>query len=575
MKNKLLIIAGVALLFISCNEFLTVNPKGAVSEESLYNAEGAEKLITAAYAGLGNDHWYQPFTSLWPYGNVRAGDAYKGGLGTADQSPYHTYETFSAITPEMSRANDLWVRICLELGRTNAALNVLNAVPNETMPNKGHRLAEIRLLRGHYHFILKILFKKIPYISDGLTADEINKVSNNLPNDELWNKIGEDFQFAIDNLPLEKEDKGRANVIVAKAYLAKLRLYQAYEQDEKNNVVNINKTHLEQVISLANDVIASGQFGLHPDYAYNYLWDYDNGIESIFAVQRSKDDGTVTGRLDVSNALNFPMYPGYACCSFHRPTFNLANAFLTSEKGLPLFSTYNDGPKLLTAEDFEKGRFDPRLDHTIGVPGHPYKYMLDVVYTSEQFVRDPETYGPFSAVKEVQQLSCPCLSATKSYAYPASSKNNDILKYSDVLLWKAEALIELGRQDEALPLINQIRNRAKNSTQFLQYPDGATFANYLIEEYKPGVNITWDQEVAREALRWERRLEFALEGSRFFDLTRWGVAAETLNSYFAIEKTRVPHLYAANFTKNRDEYLPVPNQQVDLSQGVYEQNYGW
>jgi tetratricopeptide (TPR) repeat protein len=575
MKNIILILLSSAFLFVSCSDFLEIKPKGTVSEESLYNIEGAEKLVTAAYASLGNDHWHEPYTSLWPYGNVRAGDAYKGGLGAADQGEYHTYETFAAITPQMDKSNRIWGRLYIAVTRANAALNVLNEIPNEDMPNKIVRQAEMRLLRGHFHFILKILFKKIPYITDGLTADEVNQVPNSLPNDDLWNKIGEDFQFAIDNLPLEKESVGRSNKVVAKAYLAKLRLYQAYEQDEKNNVVNINKTLLEQVVSLVDDIINSGQYGLHEDYAYNYLWDYDNGIESLFAVQRSRDDGTPVGRLDVSNALNYPMYPGYACCSFHRPSFNLVSAFQTTEGGLPMFSTYNNGPKIETPVDFDSRRFDPRLDHTVGVPGHPYKYMLEVIYTSEQFTREPGTYGPFSAMKEVQQLDCPCLSATKQYAYPASSKNNDIIKYSDVLLWKAEALIELGRQDEALPIINQIRSRAKNSTKLLEYPDGSFFANYTIEEYKPGENIQWTQVTARECLRWERRLEFALEGIRFFDLTRWGIAAESLDGYFQIEKSRVPHLDNAKFTKNRDEYLPIPNQQIDLSQGVYVQNNGW
>ncbi len=575
MKNKILFLLSVVILFSACDDFLSVEPKGAASEGSLYNIDGAEKLVIAAYASLGNDHWHEPYTSLWPYGNVRAEDSYKGGLGAADQGEYNTYENFVAITPQMDKANRIWSRLYIAIARTNGALSVLSELTGEQMPNRTERIAEMRFLRGHFHFIVKILFKKIPYISEGLTADEINEIPNNLPNNDLWNKIGEDFQFAIDNLSNEREEIGRPNKAVAQAYLAKVRLYQAYEQDEQNNVVSINQSLLEEVVRLVNDVINSGQFGLHPDYGYNYLWAYDNGAESLFSVQRSQDDGTPVGRLDVSNALNHPMYPGYACCSFHRPSFTLVKSFQTSEAGLPKFSDYNLGPKIETAEDFDNHQFDPRLDHTVGIPGHPYKYMLDVIYSFEKFTRAPDIYGPFSAMKEVQQLDCPCLSATKAFAYPASTKNNDILKYSDVLLWKAEALVELGRQNEALPIINQIRERAKNSTQLLQYENGDYFANYSIEGYKPGENIDWNQTTAREALRWERRLEFAMEGIRFFDLTRWGIAAETLNTYFEIEKTRVPHLTNANFQKNRDEYLPVPNQQINLSNGVYEQNNGW
>ena len=574
MKNKILVFLSIIFILISCDDFLRIEPKGAASEESLYNVEGAEKLVIAAYSSLGNDHWEEPYTSLWPYGNVRAEDAYKGGLGAADQGEYHTYETFLAITPQMDKANRIWSRLYIAIGRTNGALNVINELTEE-MPNKAQRVAEMRFLRAHFHFINKIIFKKIPYIVDGLDSDEINEVSNTLPNYELWNKIAEDFQFAIQNLPIEKEQAGRPNKAIAQAYLAKVKLYQAYEQDEQHNVVDINKSLLNDVVNLVDEVINSNQFGLHPDIAYNYLAEYDNGIESVFAVQRSMDDGTPVGRLDVSNALNHPMYPGYACCSFHRPSFSLIKSFQTTENGLPLFSEYNDGPVIATAEEFDNNRFDTRLDHTTGVPGHPYKYMNDVIYNKEQFTREPETYGPFSGAKHVQQLGSPALSATKAFAYPASSKNNDVIRYADLLLWKAEALIELGKHDEALPIINQVRKRAQNSIQYLKYDDGTLYANYLVEEYKPGINIDWTQENAREALRWERRLEFAMEGIRFFDLTRWGIAAETINSYLEIEKTRVPHLNNAKFQKNRDEYIPIPNQQIDLSQGVYEQNYGW
>lgn len=571
------IILGAATVFLlgSCSDFLEVLPQGVVSEGDLNNALGSEGLVTAAYASLGNDHWHEPYTSMWPYGNVRSDDAYKGGLGTSDQGDYHLYETFTSIRPDQDKANRIWSRLYIGVQRANNALRGINQLDEATYENKIQRTAEMRFLRGHFHFLLKMLFKNIPYIEEGITTDSLNYVSNvRYTNDELWDQIASDFQFAVDNLPSSREDVGRPNDIIAKAYLAKTRLYQAYEQDEQHNVTQINVTRLEEVLQLTNDVINSGQFALHEDYANNYLWEYDNGQESIYAVQRSRDDGSPAGRTDTSNSLNFPMYGAYGCCSFHRPSHNLVNAFQTDQSGLPKFDSYNEGI-MVDSADFKNNSFDPRLDHTVGVPSHPYKYQPDVIYRTEGFTRGPQVYGPFSAMKEVQQVDCPCLTQTVGYPYPATSKNNDIIKFSDVLLWKAEALIELGRQDEALPIINEIRNRAKNSTDRLVYSDGQLMANYNIEPYTPGVNIVWDQENARKALRWERRMEFALEGMRFFDLVRWGVAAETINQYFEVEKTRVPYMATAHFTKNRDEYLPIPLQQINLSEGVYQQNHGW
>ena len=293
-----------------------------------------------------------------------------------------------------------------------------------------------------------------------------------------------------------------------------------------------------------------------------------------FCGSRSINDGTDVGRIDLSTALNYPMYPGYGCCSFHRPSQNLVNAFQTGLDGLPQYDTFNDA-EMRTASDFKNNSFDPRLDHTVGIPDHPFKYQKDVVYKVDGFTRGPELYGPFSGMKSVVPLDCSCLTTAKGYPYPASSLNNDVIKYDDVLLWKAEALIELGRQDEALEIINSIRQRAKNSTSRLLNSEGEFSTKYLIELYKPGVNIDWTQDNARRALYWERRLESGMEGYRFFDLVRWGIAAETINAYFEKEKERVPYLGIADFTKNRDEYLPVPQQQIDLSGGLYKQNSGW
>jgi hypothetical protein len=452
---------------------------------------------------------------------------------------------------------------------------VLNELPEGELTTKTQRVAEMRFLRAHFHFILKILFKKIPYIVEDLNSDQIAETSNEqFSNDELWSKIAEDFQFAVDNLPKERTQVGRPNNTVAKAYLAKTKLFQAYQQNDQHEISSINATALEQVVKLADEVINSGEFQLFDDIGKNFLWDFDNGTESVFAVQRSKDDGSPIGRIDMSTALTYPMYPGYGCCSFHRPSQNLINSFQTTDSGIPNFENFNNN-NLEKPEDFKTNSVDPRLDHTAGIPTHPYKYQKDVIYSVDKFTREPGTYGPYSSMKDVQKLSCPCLTTAQTFAYPASSKNNVVIRFADVLLWKAEALIELGRHNESLPIINQIRIRAKNSTEMLKNLDGSYIANYKVEPYVSGINISWTKENARKALRWERRLEFALEGSRFFDLVRWGIAESELNTYFEKEKTRVPYLSDAKFKKGRDEYLPIPEQQIQYSKGIYVQNAGW
>jgi hypothetical protein len=157
----------------------------------------------------------------------------------------------------------------------------------------------------------------------------------------------------------------------------------------------------------------------------------------------------------------------------------------------------------------------------------------------------------------------------------SSSKDWEIIRYADVLLMKAEALIKTGQELQALPLINMVRQRAMNSTALLVKADGTATSNYHMDIYKPGVNCTWTNDYAWQALMFERRLEFAMEGYRFFDLVRWGIADTYLNNYFTVESTRTPHLAGAKFTKNRDEYLPISLNQINFSKGVYKQNPGW
>jgi len=187
--------------------------------------------------------------------------------------------------------------------------------------------------------------------------------------------------------------------------------------------------------------------------------------------------------------------------------------------------------------------------------------------------RVPQVYGYYSSMKEIAPYNDPTY--RKYGAFMGSACNFDILRYDDVLLMKAEALIELNREAEALPLINEIRTRAKNSTNWLKMADGSPISNYKIESYVDGVNCIWNKDFARKALQFERRLEFAMEGSRFFDLVRWGIAAETLNNYFDTEKIRFVFLKDAKFQKGRDEYLPIPQQQITLVEGKYVQNNGW
>ncbi|HCI54747.1 MAG TPA: RagB/SusD family nutrient uptake outer membrane protein [Bacteroidales bacterium] len=574
MKKLVYIITSTLVIFIlSCTEsFLDYTPKGKINSDMLNTPENIDKLVTAAYSALGNDDWPQPMSHMWQWGSVRSDDAYKGGGSVPDQGEIDIMEQFVLLTTSLNKPNLGWINLYEGIGRCNDALSRISNLTEAQYPNKAIRTAECRFLRGHFYFLLKVLFKYPVWVDETVPREEIKKMTNReLTNDQLWEKIAEDFKYAADNLPIKQSQVGRASKTAAWAYLAKVRLYQAYEQDEQNNVTQINTARLQEVVKLCDSVINSGKHELSKDFAENFLREYENGKESIFAIQFSVDDGTLHGRLNKATGLNYNMAPQFGCCDFHNPSQNLVNAFKTDANGLPMFDTFND-VSMKDSIDFRTNGVDPRLDHTVGIVSHPFKYDPEWIM-QKNWRRAPHVYGYYSPMKEIVHYKDP--SFRKYGAFHASALNFDVIRYADVLLWKAEALIELGRQAEALPLINEVRTRAANSTSRLKYSDGLPVSNYRISTYQDGVNCIWTQDFARKALQFERRLEFATESPRFFDLVRWGIAAETLNSYFAVEKTRYSFLIAAYFKKNRDEYLPIPQQQIDLVEGIYTQNYGW
>ncbi|MGQ8335558.1 RagB/SusD family nutrient uptake outer membrane protein [Sunxiuqinia sp. A32] len=571
--KKIYIYVLISTFLVACNSsFLDYTPKGKLNGDQLVDPEYVDNLVTATYASLGNDFWQHTFTSEWVWGSVRSDDGYKGGGRVTDQSQYNQLEQFNLVTTEQSYINYAWIDCYNGVSRANEALRRMKDLSPSDYPEKLEREAECKFLRAHFYFQLKKLFKNIVWYDENTPEDEIKDISNiDYSNDELWGNIANDFEFAVENLPVDQPEVGRANKTAAWAYLAKVRLYQAYEQNRQNEVTNINNEKLQEVVRLCDLVISSGQHRLADDFAENFLFEYENGPESVFAIQYSVDDGTTNGRLDFGHSLNYNMSSAYGCCDFHKPSQNLVNAFRTDANGLPLLDSFNE-VELKDSVDFWENTVDPRLDHTVGIPGHPFKYQPEMIH-EKSWNRAPLVYGYFSIMKEIEPADSPGLK--KVGAFFGSARNIDIIKYSDVLLWKAEALIELGQHKQAMPIINQIRNRAQNSTNRLVYSDGSPASNYKIELYEDGVNCNWTQDYARKALRFERRLEFATESPRFFDLVRWGIAAETLNNYFQIEKTRWIYLDEAFFTKGRDEYLPIPNNQIVLTEGLYQQNNGW
>jgi hypothetical protein len=573
LKNYISI-GALIIAVVGCQDILDITPKGIITENQLSEPKHVDGLVTAAYAFMPKSHAFEtqnPFIS-----SLRSDDAYKGGGGLNDQTPWYQMEVFSLVTPTVGNTDNTWYRGYQGISRTNTAINAINRMDEEVYPQKTSRLAEMRFLRGWIHFGLKKRFKWIPYIDETKTPDDIVNLSNrpdDMVNDlPLWQKIYEDFKFAAENLPPKQEEVGRANKFAAKAFLAQTLLWMAYPQDDKHQVTGIDEEKLNEALVHVNDIIEQGGFSLASDFAHNFMLEYDNASpESLWELQFTRDDGTPRGNMNEGNGLTAPWWnPYFSCCDFHKASYNMVNAFRVDENGLPLLDTFNDAELTDYNEYFGNNSFDPRMGHTVAIPGFPWKYQ-DILYDSAGS-RDPGIYGYMNSLKENVTTDSP---GKFDAFWMFNSKNQIEVRYAEVLLWKAEILIQTGRHDEALPIINEIRLRAANSVEKLRLPDGTYPAEYKVEPYVDGTNIIWDRETAWKALLMENRLEMAMEGRRFFDLVRWGIAEEVMNAYFKKESARRSWLDVAHFTAGRDEYLPIPQAQMNWSQGVYKQNPGY
>ena len=573
MKKLLYIICAVSMActFTACDKILDEHtPQGTLSDEQAKTPENAEAMVVSAYAIFTTAEDINSSFSMWNF-DVRSDDAYKGGSGTSDGDVFHQLEVEQGILTTNWNLNDIWVRLYNSLSRVNSAIALLNTTGDDYQM-KNQRLAEMKFLRAYAHFLLKRLFKNIPFVvNENLSYQEYNELSNTeYTNDEGWQLIINDLMEAYNTLPVTQADKGRPTKAAAAAFLAKVYLYKAYRQDDANShqVTSINQQDLEKVIEFTNPSLY-GNYGLETDIHNNFRPEeqYENGIESIWAIQYSRNDGSTYGNLNWSYGLIPPNIPGATDggTDFYKPSQNLVNAFHTGDDGLPLFDTFNQKDYDMTADNA-----DPRLFLTVGMPGLPYmfnkNYMMD---KSSIWSRSNGGYGYYVTLKQNVDPALIGEYLIKG-SYWASSMNRIVFRYADVLLMRAEAYAQLGQPDQAVNLVNQLRTRAAGSTQMISNYQSAYGVKMYVANYKG----TYTKDAAVRMVKMERRLELAMESERFFDLVRWGDAATVINKYYAEEIDNNDFYGEAHFTANKNEYLPIPFQQLSASNGHYTQNIG-
>lgn len=559
----------------SCSDFLDdQKPQGVLDSDMVKDPSNVDNLVISAYAVFTTAEDVNSSFSMWNF-DVRSDDAYKGGNGTSDGDVFHQLEIEQGVLTTNWNINDMWVRLYNCISRVNSAISVLETT-SDSYQLKAQRLGEMKFLRAYAHFLLKRLYKNIPFIMDAnLKQEDYNTLSNTeFNNNEGWQQIINDVEYAYNVLPVKQTDKGRPSKAAAAAFLTKAYLYKAYRQDDpsSNQVTSINREDLLKVIEYSNpDIYSAGGFDLEPDFHNNFRPEtqYENGVESIWAMQYSINDGTKYGNLNWSYGLIVPNIPGVTDggCDFYKPSQNLVNAYRTDADGHPFIDTFNNKDYDLTQDA------DPRLFLTVGVTGLPYefnsKYMMDA---SSTWSRSNGLYGYYVTLKQNVDPDCGYLVKGSWWGTPM---NRIVFRYADVLLERAEAYAQLaikgeGDAKQAINIVNDIRKRAKQSTGMI--------ANYP-SDYGVKFNIsTYDGNYSAEEtlkiVKMERRLEMGMESERFFDLVRWGEAEKVLNKYFAEEANNCSIYGDAHFTANKNEYLPIPFSQVAASDGHYTQNIG-
>ncbi len=578
MKTKIFyIICAAAIGLSSCSDFLDEQvPQATLTQDEVKDPKYIDNVLISAYAGLVTIEDMNASFSLWNY-DTRSDDAYVGGSDFSDGEPFHRLELGTGVMTTDWPFSSIWTRFYNYLSRVSLSLDVLRSADQDNAVIQ-QRTAEMKFLRAYGHFQLKRLFKKIPFVlKPNMEEDDYNNLSNTeFTNDEGWQQIINDLEDAYKVLPTVQAEKGRPTKAACAAFLAKVYLYKAYRQDNAatNEVTGINEADLQKVVEYTQpSIYTSAGYGLEPDLHNNFRPEeqYENGKESIWAIQYSRNDGTVYGNLNFSNRLIVPCIPKVhdSGNDFYKPSHNLVDAYRTNADGLPMLDDF-------AATDYTVGSnqtVDPRLFVTVGVPGTPYMFNTDYMMAeTNTWSRGGGTYGYFVSLK---QNVDPAL--TNSYLFDcdnqwASSMNRIVFRYADVLLMRAEALAQLGQTTEAISLVNQVRQRAAGmitNSVVSGYPNKYG-VRYAVGRY----NGTYSKDQTMRIVKMERRLELAMEAERFFDLVRWGDAATVLNKYFTDESRTMNFLQGASFTANKNEYLPIPYEQMAAANGNYTQNCG-
>ncbi len=578
-KYKILIAVGtLVILGIACKKsFLEIVPPGSLDAGTIATKAGVEGLLVGAYSLLdgvgsnvgGADGPWATAASNWVYGSVAGGDAHKGS-DPGDQNLITPIETWH-VNASNDYLEQVWLVRYDGVQRSNEVIRLMRLTKDLSAADTLEITAEARFLRGHYHFELRKLFGNVPYIGENITYSAGNFL---VPNDhDVFKDIEADFLYAYNNLPGKQADLGRANKWAAACYLMKTYMYEG----KYTEALALFNSQIKP-----NGTTTSGTpYKLNPHFADNFNPATRNSMESVFAAEMTVNDGASGANSNQGDGLNFPYGGQTGCCGFYQPSYSLVNSFKVDANGLPFLDGSYNNKDLKNDEGASSNDpytpdnttpLDPRLDWTAGRRGIPF---LDWgLMAGASWVRNQASAGPYEPVKNMfYKYQKNTLTDASGWTSGFTANNVNIIRYADVLLWAAEAEIQVGSLTNAQRYIDTVRARNLDPSGWVP----GSVANYKIGLY--GVPFA-SKDAALKALYFERKLELAMEGQRSFDLSRWGIGAAELTPFYAHEVASGYVLdVGAGYTTGKNEYLPIPQAEIDKStkngKSVLTQNKGY
>jgi len=610
MKKIFLYVMCIAALgFNSCSDFLNLRPGGSIDEAALLDYDGVQKVITSMYSNLNNSSNTSTIVN-YQYGDVLGGSANKGS-NFADQPDFTNFEVFTILS-DNSYFRSKWSSVYNGVFRANTVLSMSNKLEKEFSDIPGEEKnfyieaqAQAMFMRGFWHFeAVKIFGAGIPYISledyESAADPRVSNVDDAGNYIYIWDKIEADLEFAYNNLPdTWAKERGRINKWTAAALWAKVKVFRS----SPYNGTNGTTPNWGGVKSLLETIMASGKDNAGNKFklanTVEELWvagKSDWTGESVFDVQQA-----IMGTQTETNGYAGPTYVGMSGAlgnsgyGFYQPSYEMVQSHIVDANGLPMLNgAYRDQAPLSTFDgslvltDLAVYT-DPRVDISIGRFQTPY-WDWTILKSVDGWIREAANGGPYIHKKYIpKKADKGSLSVATSAA--STAKNVHMIRFAEILLWYAEALIETGDHQAAGQYINQVRARAANwylgaanddltpGTSSYVLDDkvnGKTSAN-AAGNYRIGL---WPEsqfatkESATAALRFERKIELALEGHRWFDLCRWGIVGAELNSYVAYEKQYLRKFESSVYGNNWIS-LPIPQREINTMQGVLVQSVNW